>query len=298
MAGFPFYQLDRFLKVLVEDFKMHVAISEEFSNDVTTKPKSGGLMFERRVARIVTPGTLIDEKFLDHSRNNFLLSLYIHPDSILAHTASGNEQPPGRISDLDNQLVGLSWLDLSTGDFLTQFTAPQMLSSAVARIGAREIIVDQSLDNSLKEQLRALLGLDNHILTFFPATKQTESLSEWDSIFDTNIPEETTSSFTLEETAACHMLLEYVQAQMQEMQMKLQAPRRKLQDDSMTIDRNSLKGLEILETARDGLGKGSLLHAVKRTATKSGARLLRDRLSKNSLGFLFLYFYLPPHSID
>ena len=99
MAGFPFFQLDRFLKILVQDLNKYVAISEEFTNNVADKAKSGGLMFDRKVARIVTPGTLIDEKFMDPYVNNFLLSIHMdtmsltggpsHPES----TLSGQHKP-------------------------------------------------------------------------------------------------------------------------------------------------------------------------------------------------------------
>ncbi|KAI5292968.1 DNA mismatch repair ATPase msh1, partial [Ascosphaera acerosa] len=65
MAGFPYFHLDRYLKMLVQDLQKKVAISEEFSNDVEARAKAGGLMFNRRVTRIVTPGTLIDENFMD-----------------------------------------------------------------------------------------------------------------------------------------------------------------------------------------------------------------------------------------
>ena len=154
-----------------------------------------------------------------------------------------------------------------------------MVPSALARIGAREIVVDQDLDETLKQELQALVNQDQHLLTFFPCSKEIRPLSEWSSSLESPIPSDVEAMFTPEETAACHRILEYIQVQVQGVDIKLQPPRRKNLNESMSIDRNSLRGLEILETARDGLGKGSLLHAVRRTSTKSGARLLRDRLS-------------------
>src|SRR5579859_6481391 len=77
MAGFPFWQLDRFLKILVQDLNKYVAISEEFPTSISGKVKSGGLLHDRRVARVVTPGTLIDEKFIIPYENNFVLALDI-----------------------------------------------------------------------------------------------------------------------------------------------------------------------------------------------------------------------------
>ncbi|KAI5300030.1 DNA mismatch repair ATPase msh1, partial [Ascosphaera atra] len=87
MAGFPFYQLDRYLKLLVQDLQKYVAISEEFSNDAESRAKSGGLLFDRRVARIVTPGTLIDENFMDPYENNFLLAVHVDVDKASPSTS-------------------------------------------------------------------------------------------------------------------------------------------------------------------------------------------------------------------
>ncbi|PGG98963.1 hypothetical protein AJ79_08738 [Helicocarpus griseus UAMH5409] len=280
MAGFPFFQLDRFLKILVQDLNKYVAISEEFANNVVGKAKPGGLQFDRKVARIVTPGTLIDEKFMDPYENNFLLSVYMADAKLDEAEKLSPEQHP---SISGSRPVGLSWLDLSTGDFFTQRTTAQMLPSAIARIGAREIVIDQNVDDKIRQEMQVVVGQDQqHLLTSFSCPKETRSLCDWSSVFESPITSEAAAAFTSEETAACSILLEYVQVQTQGVKMKLQAPRRRHLDESMTIDRNSLRGLEILETARDGLGKGSLLHAVRRTSTKSGARLLRDRLTSPS----------------
>ncbi|KAK5001347.1 hypothetical protein LTR28_012759 [Elasticomyces elasticus] len=73
-SGFQHYQLDRYLKMLVQDLNKQVAISDEVRNTGSDKTKSGGLLFDRKVTRIVTAGTLIDENFMDPYENNFLLA--------------------------------------------------------------------------------------------------------------------------------------------------------------------------------------------------------------------------------
>lgn len=57
MANFPSFQLDQFLKVLVQGLNKYVAISEEFTGVAEGKLRSVGLKFDRRVARVITPGT-------------------------------------------------------------------------------------------------------------------------------------------------------------------------------------------------------------------------------------------------
>ncbi|KAK1140956.1 MutS protein 1 [Aspergillus melleus] len=283
MAGFPFFQLDRFLKTLVQDLNKYVAISEEFAPSADDRTRSTGLLFDRKVTRIITPGTLIDEKFMDPSENNFLLAIYIN---IPALQAQLEQQQDGssyqHILSSASQHVGLSWLDLSTGDFFTQLTTAQMLSSAIARIGAREIVVDQGLQDLIGQELQSLIGHDQRLMTLFQFRGDILPMSQWGSMLEAPVDAKAMDSFTREEVAAGSSLLEYIREQLQGSNMKLQPPRRRHLDESMNIDRNSLRGLEILESARDGFGKGSLLHAVRRTSTKSGARLLRGRLTSPS----------------
>jgi DNA mismatch repair ATPase MutS len=283
MAGFPFFQLDRFLKILVRDLNKYVAISEEFPVNVSGKVKSGGLLFDRRVARVVTPGTLIDEKFIDPYENNFVLALDIgryasEAVGKLPHDSASADP----LSLPPNSMVGLAWLDLSTGDFFTQVTTAALLPSAITRIGAREVILDQNLPHGLKQGIQALVGEDHHLVTFHECGSDFGSMSEWIDMLEAPVMAHAEDTFSELEKLAGHRLLDYVRNRLQGLELKLQPPARKRLDHSLTIDRSSLRGLEVLETARDGLGKGSLLHAVRRTTTKSGARLLRDRLTAPS----------------
>ena len=59
------------------DLNSHVAVAEEFPNDPGDKIKSGGLMHDRKVTRIITPGTLIDENFIDPYANNYVMAIHL-----------------------------------------------------------------------------------------------------------------------------------------------------------------------------------------------------------------------------
>lgn len=283
MAGFPFFQLDRFLKMLVQDLDKHVAISEEFPVTTSGKVKSGGLLFDRKVARVVTPGTLIDEKFINPFENNFLLSIHPKPaQPSCEENASMNVNQDKLPVDGQGQRLGLAWLDLSTGDFFTQTTTFALLPSALARIRPREIVLDPAWHVRNDSLLQPILDRRNLPTASHRCNRERKPLSEWFGTFETPIKATSEAAFTSEETSAINHLLDYVDGQLQGLEMKLQPPKRKVLQETMTIDRNSMRGLEILETARDGLGKGSLLHAVRKTSTKSGTRLLRDRLTSPS----------------
>lgn len=263
----------------MQDLSKFVAISEEFANNAVKKVKSGGLMFDRRVIRIVTPGTLIDEKFMDPYENNFLLA--IHPsyeDTSSKAMVQPNEQEKSIIEMSQNlEAIGLAWLDLSTGDFFTQVVEPSTLPSALTRIGAREIVLNEE-KASLYQNILPILQHEGSLIANHPYHSQDLSLSTWTPMLETAVPPEDVSSFTGEEIAAGGLLLTYVRDKLQGLGLKLRAPIRRQNNEIMGIDRNSLRGLEVLETSKEGSrgGKGSLLHSIRRTVTKSGTRLLRE----------------------
>lgn len=289
-AGFPFNQLDRFLKILVQDLNQFVAVSEEFPNKVSGTVKAGGLMFDRKITRTISPGTLIDENFMDPFANNFLLAIQpsesdSNSPSSEALSTNADLTESAAPSSITSKPFGLAWLDLSTGDFFTQSTTLGSLASATARIGARETILANGLEDGLRQEMMSVLELQRHNLTYHTPVVENTSVSLWNPMLETNLTIEKQSAFTTEEVAAGSLLLDYVKDRLQGNDFKLQGPVRKQDIDAMSIDRCSMRALEILGTSREGLGggKGSLIHTVRRTVTKSGARLLRDRIASPSM---------------
>ena len=290
MAGFPVYQLERFLKILVQDLNEYVAISEEYANDASSTVKSGGLLFDRRVTRTITPGTLIDEKFMDPYENNFLLALYPLGNGESPFLL-GTEQIPAELAEgsiptsLTSLSVGLAWLDLSTGSFFTQVTKIGSLASATARIGPREIVLGDNVEDGIKQCILSVLEQQRHLVTYHTASIQAHSVSSWTPMLEREVPIELQPTFTEEEVAAGTLLLAYVEDRLHGSGIKLQPPYRRQDKETMNIDKNSMRALEILETSKSGVGggKGSLLHTVRRTVTKSGARLLREWIASPSM---------------
>lgn len=263
----------------MQDLSKFVAISEEFANNASNKVKSGGLMFDRKVIRVVTPGTLIDEKFMDPYENNFLLAIYpSQKESSPKMLEEVSIDPQKGTSKLFNPLkaVGLAWLDLSTGDFFTQSVDLSTLSSALARIGAREIVLSDAKFHY--QNITPILKEERCFVTYHPFRTQDWSISKWAPMLETNLSLEDESVFCNEEIDAGSLLLAYVTEKLQGLGLKLQAPVRRQDNENMRIDKNSLRSLEVLETSKEGSkgAKGSLLHSMRRTVTKSGARLLKD----------------------
>ncbi|KAM5362578.1 hypothetical protein ACJZ2D_012490 [Fusarium nematophilum] len=305
MAGFPFFQLDRFLKILVQDLNRHVAIAEEFPNSPADKVKSGGLMHDRRVSRIITPGTLIDENFMDPYANNYVMSIHIDRSHQIDNigrvpsqvgglpgheSASAHSLPSGVGRDVadaepcdDAMPLGLAWLDLSTGHFCTQQTNLVSLSAILSRLCPRELLLDQDLEAYPGHGIFAVLAEDRHIITY--AAGPRDSLlrpSDWTPMLESALSEREAAAFSSPEVLAAGLLLSYVEDRLRGMSMKLQPPLRHENMQIMAIDKNSLRALEIKQTIRDGAFRGSLLHAIRRTVTKSGARLLNEWLTAPS----------------
>src|SRR5271168_3644208 len=120
MCGFPLMHLDRHLKTLVQHEKRFVAMCEEFPRHSNPEIKE----FDRRVSRVITPGTLIDESFLNPLENNYLVA--ISPS----------------IQDDVKSPVGLAWIDVSTGGFFSETCSLESLQDELARLAPREIVLD------------------------------------------------------------------------------------------------------------------------------------------------------------
>lgn len=245
-----------------------VAISEEFPNSAADKVKAGGNLFDRKVVRVVTPGTLIDEQFLDPWDHNYLLSIHAESSALTDPTQSSSK-------------IGLAYADVSSGAFYTKFIDIAALSSEVARIAPREIILDQNLEG-LDSRLISIFGDDRHKITSHMPSSTVVSNSEWAQVLSSQGIRVYHPDFSVEEIRAGSNLVDYLKTQFQGGEIRLQAPVATHTEEFMMIDRTSLRALEIKQTLRDGNLEGSLLHTVRRTVTKSGARLLSERLTSPS----------------
>jgi len=269
MAGFPWWRLEQFLKVLVKEEGQYVAICEEYAKPTTPEGEfiTGELMFDRRIQRIVTPGTLIDEEWIEAGENHFLLAL----------------------ENGDAGELGIAWTDLGTGEVWCSTCGRDGLAAELGRISPREVVV-KSGETAL-EGMRGGLGtwvLTTHDLS--TATERKATVERWEGVTaeGEEVNREELEKLSRLERAAAERLLDYVESRLPGIDVKLQAPVRRKASEVMGIDVNSMRGLEIKATLRDGFAKGSLLHTVDRTVTRGGKRLLGNWLC------MFLSFCPPP----
>jgi DNA mismatch repair ATPase MutS len=277
MAGFQHTQLERYLKMFVQDLSKPVAISEQIRiPDAERVARNGGPLFDRKVTRVITAGTLIDETFMDPLDNNYLLA--IHFAGALPDFPTDNASRELYERHRRGTKVGLSWADLSSGDFFTQCADLATLPSLIARINPKEIVLEASLEEQGPQRLQKLMGDNLYSIHFHQAANLSQSISDWTPMLEAEMREDAQSEFTPIEVTAGNLVLDYIRDKVRDANIQLQPPVRKTNEEYMAIDKQSLRNLEIRSTLRDGLIQGSLLHAVRRTVTKSGARLLGQRL--------------------
>ncbi|KDR85195.1 hypothetical protein GALMADRAFT_149686 [Galerina marginata CBS 339.88] len=271
MCGFPLLHLDKHLKTLVQQEKRFVAMCEEF----LIRPSPNVKEFERRIARIVTPGTLIDESFLNPQENNYLLAIGISADS----------------SDASHP-VGLAWIDVSTGEFFSKRCELENVPDELARIAPQEVVLEDSLQKQLDHPIFSTFVDSNCLLSYtaLPSHNRPTDIDaalisscEPSPIISAEEPNSTTpstilskidSSSTIQESLAINLLTKFLQDNLLEYMPRLDAPLHENAQERMQIDLHTIQGLEIRESGHEGSSTGSLLSVVKRTTTSGGARLL------------------------
>lgn len=273
-AGFPVHQLNRHLKVLVKENSYSVAISDQFKNENAVNNDKHKI--SRRVTRIVTPGTFIDEAFENLQENQYLLNIEF-PENCMQ-----------KLADPDMQ-VGLSWCDISTGELFVQQVFLKDLVSAITRIRPREILLEESViqfEITNGEWYAELVELKKYFLnyqrigskhrtiqSFYKLFSSNEEGKELDILFD---------SFSQKELAAIRKILFYMEENLPDVNTNLELPKRQLSADIMQIDSRTSAALELNATMRENHKKGSLLSTIRRTVTPSGTRLLTQWLSAPS----------------
>jgi DNA mismatch repair protein MutS len=134
MAGVPYHAAEQYLARLVK-LGESIAICEQIGDPATSKGP-----VERKVVRLVTPGTLTDSALLEEKRNNLLLAI---------SSPSDKARQGG---------IGLAWMNLASGQFFVCETTPENLPAELERLQPSEIL--QAESSSLRG--RAGVGESTH----------------------------------------------------------------------------------------------------------------------------------------
>jgi DNA mismatch repair protein MutS len=122
LAGFPYHSLDSYLPRLVRAGQ-RVAICDQLEDPKLTKT-----IVKRGVTELVTPGVSYNDKTLDHRSNNFLASVHLSPALLRGEQA----------------ICGISFLDVSTGEFLVAQGKPDYIDKLLQGFRPNEILYQKS----------------------------------------------------------------------------------------------------------------------------------------------------------
>ena len=251
MAGVPVKAHEVYLERLIrKGFK--VAVCEQMEDPALARRRGG--VVARDVVRVITAGTLTEDTLLDARRHNYLAAL--------AEAAGG---------------FGLAWLDMSTGDFVTEPLAPDEIGTALARLDPGELLLADRLVE--RPDLRGPLADWRPILTPLPASRfdsengrrRLEALYRVQAL-------DGFASFGRAEIAAAGALVDYVELTQSGRLPHLAPPRRMAAGGSLAIDAATRRNLELTRTLA-GERAGSLLAGMDRSVTGGGARLLSQWLA-------------------
>ena len=259
MCGVPFHAYETYLSRLIKHgFK--VAICEQMEDPKEAKKRGAKSVVKRDVIRLVTAGTLTEENLLDSRRNNFLLSL--------AKTGD---------------MLGVSWLDLSTGDFfleeigLKNKSEAVVVSSLLSRLSPVEILVSDRYLQSPKlfemfnEYRKKLSVLPEARFNFENARRNLLNLFKVETL-------DAYGSFSRAEITAAGVLMDYVETTQKGQMPRVEKPVKIYERQVMEIDGATRRSLELLESSSGDRGN-SLLSVLDRTVTGAGARMLAGRIA-------------------
>jgi len=261
MCGVPYHAVDTYVaKLIAKGFK--VAICEQVEDPALAK----GLV-KREVIRIVTPGTVTAQTMLSENENNYLASVFADEDG-----------------------AGLAYCDISTGEMsATSFRgkdATLRLSNELVKIRPRELLVDSESPEfepgsdvfSFVDVLVTPLDPGNY--TGKDAEKRVLSHFRAGSLKSVGLDEEP------EITSALAALLAYLlETQKQDLshlsRLNLYTTR-----DHMSLDKYTIRNLELTETLFEKKPQGSLFGVLDRTHTAMGSRKMKQWLREplNRLG--------------
>ncbi|UTW53783.1 DNA mismatch repair protein MutS [bacterium SCSIO 12827] len=253
MCGVPVHSHESYLTRLIRAGHK-VAICEQIEDPAEAKKRGSKSVVKRAVQRIVTPGTITEDTLLDARSHNYLCAV------------------AAAQSDL-----GLAWIDMSTGDFLTQPVSAATLGAALARIDAGELLcADRILE--MPDLFETFADWKDR-LTPLPAARFDSANGEkrLKDLFHVGTLAGF-GAFSRAELAAAGALVDYVELTQKGKVPRLAPPRQLSAGAVMGIDAATRRNLELTRTMT-GERRGSLLDVIDRTMTGAGARLLAARLS-------------------
>ena len=241
MAGFPFHALDTYLPKLVRAGK-RVAICDQLEDPKLTKK-----LVKRGITELVTPGVAMSDNVLNYKENNFLASVHF-----------------------DKSTCGISFLDISIGEFITGEGTPDYIEKLLSNFSPKEVIFERNR----KQQFEQYFG--SKFFTFqlddWVYTEQTAKQKLLKHFGVKNL-----KGFGIDHLKsgiiASGAILQYLEMTQHTQIGHITSISRIEEEKYVRLDRFTLRNLELITPMNED-GK-SLLDVIDNTISPMGSRLLR-----------------------
>ncbi|MCL2808733.1 MAG: DNA mismatch repair protein MutS [Treponema sp.] len=255
MCGIPYHASRTYIARLLKLGKK-IAVCEQL-----TAPSKSNKIVERDVVEVITPGTTVDEDFLDKGSSNYLCCL-------AASCAS---------------LLSFSYIEISTGDFFsTSFSKNdvEVLRQELERLQIKEMLIQESLLEEEKDIASAIFDRSAIVLNrwadwLFDPVQAKSRLEKQFGLANLK-------SFGLEEGSgeivSAGALLDYLDNTSKSLLPHIKTIKIYRDTEFMGIDESSQRNLELLKNQRDGDVRFSLLEVLDETRCSMGKRLLKRRV--------------------
>ena len=241
LAGFPYHALDTYLPKLVRAGQ-RVAICEQLED-----PKMTKTIVKRGVTELVTPGISLNDNVLEQKENNFLASIH-----------------------LDKQMIGISFLDISTGEFFVSQGSKDYIEKLLQSFRPKEIIYEKNKKKQFFDTFKdnyITFGLEDWIFTDDNANDKLKRHFKTRSLKGFGIEKLTAGII------AAGAIIDYLDYTQHINREHIKNLARIDEDSYMWLDKFTIRNLEIFSSSHEG-GKG-LIYVIDKTISPMGARLLK-----------------------
>jgi DNA mismatch repair protein MutS len=252
LAGFPHHSLNTYLPKLVRAGE-RVAICDQLED-----PKQTKTIVKRGVTELVTPGVAFNDDILHSKSNNFLAAVYFETST----------------SSAINTRIGLSFLDISTGEFLTSQGNAEYIDKLLQNFSPSEVLVAKQSRKLFSETF----GNDFH--TFY--------LEDW--VFQADYANETLikhfntktlKGFGIEDLyegiIASGVVLHYLSETRHNKLEHIATISRIATDDYVWMDKFTIRNLELYNSTN--VNAVTLINVIDKTISAMGGRMLKRWLA-------------------
>lgn len=257
MCGVPAHAYEQYLEKLIKS-RHGIAICEQLETPAEAKKRGPKAVLRREVTRVITPGTIVEERLLNAKSANYLISI-------------------ASIDKADAHFMALAWVDITTGEFCVSSTNMKSLNADLARLAPNEILLSEKLyqDPQCRKQLQEYAPKTSpRADNIFAYNRAAGAICQFFALHSLD----GLGAFDMAEISAMGALLEYLTYTQKQQLPKLRLPQKLEHKNYMSIDSATRRNLE-LEVDSSGGREGSLLACLDHTCSNSGGRLLANYLA-------------------